>query len=223
MALIRVVARPARLVIDAPDLIGRGVDGRPFAEKLASDSRLILGVAARPRVDTMTYDLRPRPHPTDNGSVETSLPTDPIEVVHAFLAALDQDDTDTARRLIADDIHYVNVSLPPVRGRADFDKVLALLARPGTGFEVYLHSISADGATVLTERTDALVVGKLRLQFWVWGRFDVADGRITLWRDSFDFLDLTRSLVRGLLAVAIPSLAPAPPSTALDPPGRQRR
>lgn len=146
--------------------------------------------------------------------------TDPRAVVEAFLAALAESNAETADALVADDILYVNVGLPPVRGRAQMARVLGLLDRPGTGFEVYLHAISADGPVVLTERTDVLVIGPLRLQFWVAGRFDVHDGRITLWRDAFDYLDIGRSWVRAVAALAVPALRPAPPRTPDDPPGR---
>ena len=107
-----------------------------------------------------------------------------------------------------------------VRGRQEMARVFALADRPGAGFEVYLHAVSADGPVVLTERTDVLLVGPLRLQFWVWGRFDVHDGRITLWRDSFDFLDIARATVRGLAALAVPSLAPVAPTGPEAAPGR---
>ena len=76
------------------------------------------------------------------------------------------------------------------------------------GFEVKIHRIAADGAAVLTERTDALIVGPLRLQFWVCGVFEVHDGRITLWRDYFDFFDFFKATVRGVVATVFPSLRP---------------
>ena len=53
------------------------------------------------------------------------------------------------------------------------------------GFEVKIHRIAVNGATVLTERTDALVFGPVRVQLWACGVFEVRDGRITLWRDYF--------------------------------------
>ncbi len=71
-----------------------------------------------------------------------------------------------------------------------------------------IHRIAADGNTVLTERTDALVFGPLRLQFWVCGVFEVHGGRITLWRDYFDMLDITKATLRGLAATVFPSLRP---------------
>ena len=42
-----------------------------------------------------------------------------------------------------------------------------------------------------------MVLGPLRLQFWVCGVFEVHDGRITLWRDYFDFFDFVQGAVRG--------------------------
>ena len=87
------------------------------------------------------------------------------------------------------------------------------LAEPGAGFEVYVHAISADGGTVLTERTDVLKLGRLRVQFWVCGRFDVHDGQIVLWRDYFDQMNICRGDIRGLLGTVFPAARAKPPST----------
>jgi limonene-1,2-epoxide hydrolase len=87
-------------------------------------------------------------------------------------------------------------------------------------FEVYLHAVAATGAVVLTERTDVIEMGPCRLQVWVWGRFEVDGGQITLWRDSFDFVDIFRAMLRGLVGIAIPGLRPRPPATPEVPPGR---
>lgn len=76
------------------------------------------------------------------------------------------------------------------------------------GFEVKFHRNVAEGSTVLNERTDAIVLGPLRLQFWVCGVFEVHDGRITLWRDYFDMFDMLKATVRGLVGVAVPALRP---------------
>lgn len=147
-------------------------------------------------------------------------PTEPRAVVEAFLAALAGPDLDAAEALLDEHVRYVNVGLPTVRGRRRTIGVLRPLARPGISFEVYLHAVAVEGPTVLTERTDVLVFGPVRLQFWVTGRFDVHDGRITLWRDSFDYLDCTRALLRGLLGAVAPVLRPAPPVNAEAAPGR---
>ena len=70
---------------------------------------------------------------------------------------------------------------------------------------------------MLTERTDVLVFGRVRCQFWVTGRFDVRDGQITLWRDSYDYLDLTRAFLRGVAGALVPALRPAAAGLARRP------
>jgi len=146
--------------------------------------------------------------------------TDPVGVVERFFAAMTDGDAATAAALLADDILYVNVGLPPVRGRRDVEKILQMLNKPGRGFEAFMHAISADGPVVLTERTDVLISGRFRLQLWVWGRLEVHNGKITLWRDSFDYLDIARGTVRGVLGTVLPSFAPRTPTRTETPPGR---
>jgi len=146
--------------------------------------------------------------------------TEPAEVVEAFLAALAANDFGTAAELLDEDVTYINVGLPAIHGRHRTIGLLKPLARPGARFEVYLHALAVNGSTVLTDRTDVLVFGRLRLQFWVTGRFDVVDGRITLWRDSFDYVDLLRSVVRGVAGAVVPALRPGAPQSPDVQPGR---
>ncbi|MGC2375122.1 MAG: limonene-1,2-epoxide hydrolase family protein [Solirubrobacteraceae bacterium] len=138
----------------------------------------------------------------------------PTAVVEGFLGLLVAGDIDGAVELLAVDVRYQNVGLPTVNGRERVRRLFRTAMRqPGAGFEAYVHTISAAGASVLTERTDVLRVGRLRIQLWVCGRFDVQDGQIVLWRDYFDFANFTIALLRGLLATIIPALAAKPPAT----------
>jgi limonene-1,2-epoxide hydrolase len=125
--------------------------------------------------------------------------------VETFLKAMQSQDFDTIDTLVADDIVYQNVGLPTIRGGARVKKLLRSM-EGRMGFEVKLHRNVAEGGTVLNERTDAIVLGPLRLQFWVCGVFEVRDGQITLWRDYFDFYDFTKAILRGIAGIAIPSL-----------------
>jgi len=138
----------------------------------------------------------------------------PTLVVERFLELLRLGDVDGAVELLAVDVEYKNVGLPTVRGRERVRRLFrATLGRPGAGFEVYVHAISADGGTVLTERTDVLELGRLRVQFWVCGRFDVHDGQIVLWRDYFDQMNIVAATIRGLLGTVFPAARAKPPST----------
>ncbi len=127
-------------------------------------------------------------------------------VVQNFLHALRDKDLDAAGDLLDDALLYENVGYSRLRGARKTMKIFAGLQRPSFGFDVRFHSIAVDGSTVHTERTDALIVGPVRNNFWVCGVFEVRDGRITVWRDYIDIWDMTKGLVRGLAAVAVPSL-----------------
>ena len=128
-------------------------------------------------------------------------------LVERFLFAVQNEDFDTADTLLADDVKWQNVGLPTITGRQRIVKLLRS-GQGRMGFEVKFHRIAAEGSSVLTERTDVLVFGPVRLQFWVCGAFEVRDGRITLWRDYFDFFDMFKATVRGVAGAAVPSLRP---------------
>jgi limonene-1,2-epoxide hydrolase len=130
---------------------------------------------------------------------------DNVRAVETFLYAMQDEDFDTVDRLMADNIEWQNVGFPTIRGR---QRIVGLMRRGEgrMGFEVKIHRIAAEGNAVLTERTDALVFGPLRIQFWVCGTFEVHAGRITLWRDYFDMVDFLKGTVRGIGATVFPSL-----------------
>ncbi len=138
---------------------------------------------------------------------------DSAERVERFLALLTEKEIETAVELLAAAVEYSNVSLPTIWGREQVRRFLDLtLGRHGVGFEVYTHAISVTGNTVLTERTDVLKLGsRLRIQFWVCGRFDLEDGEIVLWRDHFDWWNSTVALWRGLLGIFVPAVRARPP------------
>ena len=125
--------------------------------------------------------------------------------VEGFLNALQDADFETIAAVLDDDLVYENVGLSRIRGGHRTVKLLRKMDGR-VGFEVKIHRIAADGAAVLTERTDALIFGPLRLQFWVCGVFEVHDGQITLWRDYFDFFDMFKATLRGLAGLVVPSL-----------------
>lgn len=142
---------------------------------------------------------------TTNGSPPSVLGTSAEAIARSFLELLAADDLDGALALLADDVVYTNVGLPTVRGRHNVDR----LFRPGVGkvgFKVHFDHVVSDGRVVLTERVDALVFGPVHWQFWVYGRFEVVDGKITVWRDSFDYLDINIGLLRGIIGAVVPGV-----------------
>jgi limonene-1,2-epoxide hydrolase len=163
----------------------------------------------------LTAMPEPASDPTGEQVNQTGLSSEPTLVVERFLELLRSGDIDGAVELLAVDVEYKNVGLPTVRGRERTRRLFqATLGRAGAGFEVYVHAISADGGTVLTERTDVLEFGRLRVQFWVCGRFDVHDAQIVLWRDYFDQMNFWAATARALLGTVVPAVRAKPPSTA---------
>ena len=143
--------------------------------------------------------------PTEQRTISSQI--DNAHTVEVFLAALQDQDIDAAGAVLDEHLVYQNVGFPTIRGRARAMKLFRGM-EGRAGFEVKTHRIAVNGSTVLTERTDALVFGRVRLQFWVCGVFEVTNGRITLWRDYFDMFDFTKALGRGLLGAVIPALRP---------------
>ena len=126
-----------------------------------------------------------------------------IETVRAFLRSLEDRNLDGALALASADVVYQNIPLPPARGVREFEKQMRFFEKLVDRFEARIHHIAADGPFVLTERTDVLERGGLRLEFWVCGTFEVRDGRITLWRDYFDWAAVSVAFLRGLPRMAI--------------------
>ncbi|MFV0494431.1 limonene-1,2-epoxide hydrolase family protein [Mycobacterium sp.] len=135
----------------------------------------------------------------------TAESTDNIHIVESFLDALQNEDFEAVESALDDDLIYENVGFSRVRGGRRTAKLLRKM-QGRIGFEVKIHRIAADGAAVLTERTDVLILGRFRVQFWVCGVFELRDGQITLWRDYFDTLDMLKATVRGLAGMVIPAL-----------------
>ena len=138
----------------------------------------------------------------------SSSATAPADTVIEFLRALAAYDVDAALDLVADDLVYANVSLPTIYGRDRLERIARPWLRPGRmGFNVHLNHVATEGDVVLTDRIDELNWGRFATRFWVYGRFVVdAEGKITLWRDSFDWFDVTIGNLRGVAGLVSPSL-----------------
>ncbi|MCB0930471.1 MAG: nuclear transport factor 2 family protein [Mycobacterium sp.] len=150
------------------------------------------------------------PHVTLAGVTELDSVSADIDNAHAvevLLTSLQDQDADGAGAVLDDNLVYQNVGFPTIRGRARAMKLFRAM-EGRAGFEVKIHRIAVNGPTVLTERTDVLQLGPVRLQFWVCGVFEVHNGRITLWRDYFDMFDMTKALMRGVVGAMIPALRP---------------
>jgi limonene-1,2-epoxide hydrolase len=150
--------------------------------------------------------VTPQRQPADDTTETSDGHRPPVEIVTDFLNGMQEGDIETVIALAADDIVYSNVSLPTIRGKDRFSKGVRAYYRHHLGFAVVVHRIAGNGSSVLTERTDALMLGPFRMQFWVCGVFEVENGQVTLWRDYFDWRSTTLATLRGLVGIFIPPL-----------------
>ncbi len=151
-----------------------------------------------------------RPGTVDRPDTDLTL----THVVERFMELLRRGEVDDAVELLAVDVRYENVGLPTVHGRERVRRLFRGMSGGGGGFDVRIHTISVDGPSVLTERTDVLKFRQLHIQLWVCGRFDVYDGQIVLWRDYFDYVNFGVAMLRGMLGVRLPGLRAKLPAAA---------
>jgi limonene-1,2-epoxide hydrolase len=119
------------------------------------------------------------------------------ETVREFFRLLALPDARAAAELLDPEVVWRNTGLPTITGR----KVGGMLIdaeKRGLTVDITIHHAAADGAVVLTDRTDVLGKGRWQASFWVRGTFEVRDGKITLWDDAFSWLDFIRGAVVGL-------------------------
>ena len=109
------------------------------------------------------------------------------ETVRAFLAAVDAHELGRIMGLFAEDAVYHNIPVQPVTGTAAIRAVLQSFLSLASQVQWLTHhlAVTPDGV-VLTERTDRFLVRGRWIELPVMGAFEVADGRITAWRDYFD-------------------------------------
>ena len=108
------------------------------------------------------------------------------ETVNAFLEAAAKRDYGKALPLLADDVEYQNMMLPPVHGPDAVRDTMEGLLGLCTDSTWVVHRQVVDGSTVMNERTDRFLLNGEWLDLPVAGVFEVRDGRIALWRDYFD-------------------------------------
>ena len=149
---------------------------------------------------------------TQAGSVPVA--TTPSDTARSFLDALALGDHISALALVHPDIEYANVGYSFMRGKKRLARLFDVMAKTRMGFSVKWVNITANGSVVITERVDELAFGRLRMQFWVCGRFEVEDGLITVWRDYFDLVDFVKASLRGLVALVYPRIQKPLPKPA---------
>ena len=133
-------------------------------------------------------------------------PEQPEQVVREFLRRLADEPTE-ALSLMDSAIVWRNTGAPTLRGDRVHQAIRGLAASGVVDFGVEMTHVAATGPIVITQRTDVIGVGPVRTRFWVYGTFEVRDGRIVLWDDHFSWGAMLRSLAGSTLTAPLRVLA----------------
>jgi limonene-1,2-epoxide hydrolase len=115
----------------------------------------------------------------------------PDEVVRRFCDAVTAMDAEALRPFFADDVVYHNIPMEPAVGIDATIVTLAMFIGMCTAMRFDIHHLAVQNEAVLTERTDVFTMGTVEAPIPVMGVFEIADGRITAWRDYFDMAQVT--------------------------------
>ncbi len=124
----------------------------------------------------------------------TSRPTAPLDVVNAFMHAMEKKDYDTGLQFVADDCVYVNGPVGTMHGPAGVRAMLEPFFEPILENIFVVRRELVSGATVVLERLDRHRLPGGWVELPVTGVFEVHDGRINVWNEYFDVATLTNAI-----------------------------
>ena len=117
----------------------------------------------------------------------------PIEIVNAFIAAIEAKEIEVAVSMAAEDISYENMPTEPIVGHDGLAKTLSGFLAPASMVEWQVLSQWGFDRTVVNERLDRFKIGDGWLELPIAGVFEIDDNdKIKLWRDYFDMGSYTR-------------------------------
>jgi len=119
-------------------------------------------------------------------------PASPLEVVRAFITAMETMDFDTAVRHVSDDCEYTNGPLGTSYGPAGIRGMLEPFFAPILENQLLIRREAANGPLVFQERLDRHRLPTGWIELPVTGVYEVRDGRIAVWHEYFDVATLQR-------------------------------
>jgi limonene-1,2-epoxide hydrolase len=167
-ALLRWASEQA---VRTPDTAPRGLGG--FAEAWADYARTLSSTTAGPA--TMST---------------------PTERVQALIDGFNRNDIDAVLACFAEDAIYHNMPMEPLQGLAAIRAGLAAFMDSASEIDWQVRSSAEVGNKVLNERLDRFLIGGQWLELPVMGTFEVANDRITHWRDYFDLADFQQQMAQ---------------------------
>ncbi len=119
--------------------------------------------------------------------------TDNEKTIRDFIDAWPRLDVAEIVTYFAEDGVYHNMMLEPVKGREALTGFIGAFAANWTDTKWELVNVASKGDLVFAERVDRMKVGGKPVALPCCGVFEMADGRIKVWRDYFDLATFTKA------------------------------
>jgi limonene-1,2-epoxide hydrolase len=123
-------------------------------------------------------------------------------VIRDFISAWSRLDPEELAGFFTEDGVYHNMPARPVAGREAVKAFIAGFAKDWTATEWDVLTLVSKGEVVIAERLDRTRIGDKAVDLPCCGVFEMAGGKIKVWRDYFD------------LGTYMRALAPAPAGSA---------
>ncbi len=111
---------------------------------------------------------------------------DNAQIVRAFIEAWSRLDADELASYFAEDGIYHNMPARPVIGREQVRAFIAGFTGPWTETDWEILNLVHEGDLVMVERIDRTRAGDKGVDLPCFGVFEMAEGKIKVWRDYFD-------------------------------------
>ena len=112
------------------------------------------------------------------------------EIVMSFIQAWNDMNWDGIEALFTDDVVYHNIPMSKLNGKTEAMTMIRGMQPQSVDWVVL--NIAENGNVVMTERVDNFVMGDGKeLSLPVMGTMEIADGKISAWRDYFDLASFT--------------------------------
>ncbi|WP_072688203.1 limonene-1,2-epoxide hydrolase family protein [Rhodococcus marinonascens] len=131
----------------------------------------------------------------------------PDQLITQFCAEWIEPDPAKIVEYFAEDAVYHNIPMEPVAGREAIREFITGFIAAFGGIDFRVHRQITDGGqgpdaqqssgVVMNERTDVLTLGRKVVELPVVGVFEIADGKITSWRDYFDMAPIREAAGEG--------------------------
>ena len=109
------------------------------------------------------------------------------DIVRDFVEAFNSNDLDRIVSFFSSDAVYHNIPVDPVQGSDAIRAVIQGYTAAASKMDWVIHQLAeTPEGVVLTERTDNFQFGDRQVSLRVMGAFEIADGKISAWRDYFD-------------------------------------